>query len=69
MSNPIYEKMKPSAPSNSMLSRLLEFKKNISGDPEQIARNLLNSGKISQADFNRCAEQTNKIYQQFKQFL
>ena len=69
MSNPIYEKMKPSAPSNPMLSRILEFKKNISGDPEQIARNLLNSGKISQSDFNKCAEQANKIYQQFKQFL
>lgn len=61
MANPLYNQLGGTA-SNPMLQRLAEFKKTINGNPQQIVQNMLNSGKVSQAQMNRYVQQANEIY-------
>lgn len=61
MANPLYNQL-GGTPSNPMLQRLAEFKKTINGNPQQIVQNMLNSGKVSQAQMNRYVQQANEIY-------
>lgn len=68
MPNPLFNQLNP-VPSNPMLKQLLQFKKSFSGDPQQMIQGMLNSGKISQAQLNQCAQQANQIYSQFKDFM
>ena len=55
--------------SNPMLQRLLQFKQNFSGNPQQMVQNLINSGKISQSQVNQYAQQANEIYKNLGNFL
>jgi hypothetical protein len=52
-----------------MLQRIMEFKKGISGDPQQIVQNMISSGKISQTQVNQYAQQASEIYKQLKDFM
>lgn len=55
--------------SNPMLQRLMQFKQNFSGNPQQMVQNLINSGKISQSQVNQYAQQANEIYKNLENFL
>lgn len=55
--------------SNPMLQRLMQFKQNFSGNPQQMVQNLINSGKISQSQVNQYAQQANEIYKNFGSFF
>lgn len=55
--------------SNPMLQRLMQFKQNFSGNPQQMVQNLINSGKISQSQVNQYAQQANEIYKNLGNFL
>lgn len=55
--------------SNPMLQRLMQFKQNFSGNPQQMVQNLINSGKISQSQVNQYAQQANEIYKNFGKFI
>ena len=68
MANPLYNQLGGTAP-NPMLQRLMEFKRTFNGNPQQIVQNMLNSGKISQAQINQYAQQANEIYKQLKDFM
>lgn len=61
MANPLYNQLGGTS-ANPMLQRLVEFKKTINGNPQQIVQNMLNSGKVSQAQMNRYVQQANEIY-------
>ena len=69
MPNPLYQKLGGGMPNSSLLKNLLQFKNGFSGNPQQIVQNMLNTGKISQAQLNQCAQQANQIYSQFKDFM
>ena len=65
MSNPIYDMFgKQSAPQN-VIARFQEFQKNFRGNPQEIIQQMLNSGKISQAQVNEAMKMAN----QFSKFL
>lgn len=64
MANPLYHQMMNSQPQNIM-QRFNEFKKNFTGDPQQKVQEMLNSGRISQEQYNRAVQQA----QQFQQML
>jgi hypothetical protein len=55
--------------SNPMLQRLMQFKQNFSGNPQQMVQNLINSGKISQSQVNQYAQQANEIYKNLGNLL
>lgn len=55
MSNPLYDE-KNQNPYSNMIGQIKEFSKSIQGDPKDIVQGLLNSGKMSQTDFNRYSQ-------------
>lgn len=61
MSNPLFEQMQ----NNNMLSQFEQFKRMFTGNPRQQVQELLNSGKMSQAQF----EQLSRMATQFQKFL
>ena len=69
MANPFYQQLGNKTPMNPMLQQFLQFRKNFNGNPQQIVQNMLNSGKISQAQVNKCAQQANQLYDQLKPFM
>lgn len=71
MPNPLFNQLNPGAGTagNPMLKRLAEFRKTFSGNPQQTVQNLLNSGRISQAQLNQYAQQANEIYKTLGPFL
>jgi hypothetical protein len=69
MANPLYNQLGGQAPMNPTLQKFLEFKKTFSGNPQQMVQNLLNSGRISQAQVNQYAQQANELYKQFKNLI
>lgn len=66
MPNPLYNQLGGTNANNPMLSRLLQFKNTFSGDPKQMVQNMLNSGRITQAQLNQYAQQANEIYKMLK---
>lgn len=69
MGNPLYQQLGGAGRGNPMLQRLMQFKKSISGNPQEIVQNMISSGRISQAQVNQYAQQANEIYKQFKDFM
>lgn len=69
MANSLYRQFGSSNRANPMLQRIMEFKKTISGNPQEIVQNMISSGKISQAQVNQYAQQANEIYKQLKDFM
>ena len=65
MSNPIYEMFGKQATPNNALARFQEFKKTFSGNPQEIIQQMLNSGKVTQAQVNEAM----KIANQYSKFL
>lgn len=68
MSNPLFNQL-GGLPNNPMLRQFMDFKKNFTGDPQQIVQNMVNSGRISQDQVNMYAQQANELYKQFKNFM
>ena len=66
MPNPLFQQLQGMTPPNPMLQRLSEFKKMVNGNPQEMVQQMLNSGKISQAQINQYARQADEIYKQFK---
>lgn len=64
MSNPLFKQLS-NQPTNNLLTRFQQFKSQFNGDPQQKVQELLNSGKMSQTQFNQLAQ----MAQQFKGFF
>lgn len=66
MANPIYNSMvKQNNPFEQLAQQAREFRKQFSGNPRQEVERLLQTGQLSQADFNRYSQ----IAQQVAQFM
>lgn len=50
--NPLYEQMNGQAGQNNFLQKFMQFKQSFKGDPQQQIQQLLNSGKVTQAEYN-----------------
>lgn len=60
--NPLFQQMNSN---NNLLQRFQQFKQSFTGNPQQQVQQLLNSGKVSQAQYNQAVQ----MAQQFQQFL
>lgn len=63
--NPLFNMMGGQAPQNDaaqIAQKFQQFRTNFSGDPRQMVQNLLNSGKMSQAQYNQLAQLANQLY-------
>lgn len=65
MANPLYNQLAGGA-GNQFLQQLKTFKKNFNGNPQQMVQNMISSGRVSQDQVNRCAQQATEIYRQLR---
>ena len=62
MSNPIFQMMGGGRPSGIM-QRFQQFQQMFRGDPKQQVQQLLNSGRVSQAQYNQAVQMANQLRQ------
>ena len=60
--NPLFQMMNPM---NGLLQRFQQFQQTFKGDPRQQVQNLLNSGKVTQQQYDQAV----KMAQQLRQML
>lgn len=65
MANPLYSELRNVTPGNDFLSRFNQFKNSFKGNPQEQVQALLNSGKVSQAQYNQAV----RMAQQFQKML
>lgn len=58
--NPLYQQMMPQ---NNVMQRFMQFKQQFHGNPQEQVQQLLNSGKISQAQYNQAVNMANQLRQ------
>lgn len=61
MSNPLYQQMNQSNPMNNVMQRFQQFQQMFKGDPRQQVQQLLNSGKVSQTQYNNAVQMANQF--------
>lgn len=61
--NPLYNEMQNK--NGNMLQRFQQFRQNFKGDPRQQVQQLLNSGRVSQADYNRAVQMAQQFQRMF----
>lgn len=61
--NPLYNEMQNNQ--DGMLQRFQQFRQNFKGDPQQQIQQLLNSGKVSQAQYNRAVQIAKQFQRMF----
>ena len=61
MANQLYNEMGGGNPQNNFLQRFNQFRQNFSGNPQQQIQRMLNSGQITQEQYNRAVQQAQNI--------
>ena len=59
--NPLYQQMRN--PTNNIVSQFQSFKNNFRGNPQQMVQQMLNSGRISQEQYNSAVQKANQLAQ------
>ena len=59
--NPLFEACGKIPAGNNMLQAFQQFKSMFSGDPEQQVQQLLNSGRMTQQQYNQLAQMANGL--------
>lgn len=65
MGNPLFGMMQQQIPMNGLLQRFNQFRQMFRGDPQQQVQQLLNSGKVSQQQYNQAVQ----MAQQFQRMM
>ena len=60
MSNPLYGMMQNQMP-NNLMQRFNQFRQMFKGNPQQQVQQMLNSGKISQAQYNQAVQMAQQL--------
>ena len=66
MSNPIFSALKNQAPVNpfaQIINEAKQFKKTFTGSPKDEVQRLLNSGQMSQLQFNQLSQMAQQVLQ------
>ena len=61
MSNPLFNQMQPNNPMAQMMQRFQQFRQTFQGDPRQQVQNLLNSGKVTQQQYNNAVQMAQQL--------
>lgn len=59
--NPLYQMMGQQMPNNNLLQRFQQFQQMFKGDPRQQVQQLLNSGRVSQSQYNQAVQIANQF--------
>ena len=61
MSNPLYGMMQSQTPMNGMMQKFQQFSQMFRGDPRQQVQQLLNSGRVTQEQYNQAVQTANQM--------
>ena len=61
MPNPLYQMMGQQMPQNGLLQRFQQFQQMFKGDPRQQVQQLLNSGKVTQSQYNQAVQMAQQL--------
>lgn len=64
MANPLYSMLNNNVPNNNMMQMIQQFKQfqnTFKGDPKAQVQQMLNSGKITQAQYNQAVQMANQL--------
>ena len=61
MSNPLFGMFGGQTPMNGMMQRFQQFQQMFRGDPRQQIQQMLNSGKVSQAQYNQAVQMAQQM--------
>ncbi len=56
--NPLFNQLNQN---NNIISQFNQFRQNFQGDPQQAVQNLLNSGRVSQEQYNQAVNKANQL--------
>ena len=59
--NPLFQQM--NGGNNPLIEQFMQFKQNFNGDARAQVQQLLNSGRISQADYDRAVQMARQLQQ------
>lgn len=65
MANQLFNQMNANG-GNQLLQRVQQLKQQMGGDPQQHIQQLLNSGKVTQEQYNRAVQMANQMRGLFK---
>jgi hypothetical protein len=54
---------------NNFITRFNQFRQMFSGNPQQQIQQMMNSGRISQEQYNQAVQQANQLYKSLKGIL
>lgn len=63
MANPLYQPQMQTNPFSQIVREAREFKKSFNGNPRDEVQRLLNSGRMSQQEFNRLSQIAQQVMQ------
>lgn len=71
MSNPLFNMLGGAMPNNlgnmgNIVRQFQQFKNSFNGDPRQQVQQLLNSGKVTQEQYNRAVQMANMLQSMLK---
>lgn len=61
MSNPLFNQMQPQNQFTQMMQRFQQFRQTFQGDPRQQVQQLLNSGKVTQQQYNNAVQMAQQL--------
>ena len=61
MSNPLFQMMGGGGPMNGLLQKFQQFQASFRGDPQQQVQQLLNSGRVSQEQYNQAVQMAQQL--------
>lgn len=64
MANSLYQQLNNSNNQNGlagMINQFNQFRQNFTGDPQQIVQQMLNSGRMTQAQFNQLSQMASQF--------
>lgn len=59
--NPLFQQMNPMPQNNNVMQRFMQFKRQFQGDPREQVQQLLNSGKVTQQQYDAAVQMANSL--------
>lgn len=59
--NKLYQEMGPQNPYQNIMKQFEDFRKNFTGNPQEKIQQMLNSGQISQQQYNAAVQKANML--------
>ena len=63
MSNPFYEAIGRGSQQNNFVNQFMAFKRSFNGNPQEVIRQLMSSGKVSQEQYDAAVAKAKQLQQ------